>query len=59
VSAELANLRRTRKAKARAAAAEAAAENRARHGRPAAERRLERARELQAKHELDRKKIDR
>jgi hypothetical protein len=59
VSAELVNLRRARKAKAREAAAEAAAENRAKHGRPASERRLERARELHAEHELDQKKIDR
>jgi len=58
VSAELVNLRRARKAKAREAAAEAAAANRTRHGRPKAERELEQARALHAKHELDQKKIE-
>ena len=55
---ELVNLRRARKAKARETAAEAAAANRARHGRPKAERELDRARALQATRELDRKHLD-
>ena len=58
MSAELVNLRRARKAKAREAAAEVAAANRTRHGRPEAERELERARALHAERELDRKKLD-
>lgn len=43
--AEIVNLRRARKAKARAEAETTAAENRARFGRPAAERKLEAARD--------------
>ena len=58
MSAELVNLRRARKAKTREAAAEAAAANRRRHGRPKAERALEHARALRAEHELDGKKIE-
>ncbi|MCF4164314.1 DUF4169 family protein [Zavarzinia compransoris] len=58
--AEIVNLRRVRKAKARAEAATTAAENRARFGRPAAERKLEAARDALTEkrhegHRLDRR----
>ena len=51
--ADIINLRRARKAKARADAETTAAENRARFGRPAAERKLEAARDAleKARHE--------
>ncbi len=50
---EIVNLRKARKAKARAEAAETAAENRARHGRTLAERARERKETEQAKRSLD------
>ncbi len=56
MTAELVNLRRARKAKAREAATAMAARNRARHGRPKAERALEAAREAQTAHVHDGKK---
>jgi hypothetical protein len=56
--AEIVNLRTARKAKRRAKAAEAAAENRARAGRTAAERRLDRARTESLEHRLDSHRLD-
>ena len=58
MSAELVNLRRARRKKAREAAAEKSARNRARSGRSEAERALDSAREAQTSHELDGKKLD-
>ena len=58
MTAELVNLRRTRKAKAREEASGAAAGNRARFGRPKAEHALEAAREAQAAREQAGKKLD-
>ncbi|BBF91379.1 DUF4169 family protein [Blastochloris tepida] len=50
---EVINLRQARKNKARAAAGEAAAENRLRHGRTKAERETEEARRTKAARVLD------
>jgi hypothetical protein len=50
--AEIINLRRARKAKARTEKEAVAAENRARHGRPAHERKLTAALELKREHSL-------
>ncbi len=50
---EIVNLRKHRKAKAREQAAADAAENRARHGRTAAERERERIEAEQAERKLD------
>ena len=50
---EIVNLRRARKAKARAEAEETAAANRARHGTPKAMRDLTKARSEKAAHALD------
>ncbi len=50
---EIVNLRKARKAKLRAEAAEAAAVNRARHGRTLAERERERMEAEQARRVLD------
>jgi len=56
--AEVVNLRQARKAKARAAASEQADENRARFGRPQAERKLADARREKAERNLDRHRRD-
>lgn len=56
--AELINLNRARKARARAAAGETAAENRVRFGRTKAEKVLETARKAKAARELEGKKLD-
>ena len=53
MSAQIVNLRRARKAKDRAAAAEAAARNRALHGRSLAEREQQRLLDEQAARRLD------
>ncbi len=50
---EIINLRKARKAKARTDAAEAAVENRARHGRTLAERERERSEAAQLARTLD------
>lgn len=56
--AEVVNLRQARKAIARAAASEQADENRARFGRPMAERKLADARRGKAERDLDRLRRD-
>lgn len=53
MSAEVVNLRRARKARARAAAEADAAANRAKHGRAKGERMLEEARQAKAARALD------
>ena len=58
MNAEVVNLRRARKAKARAQRADAGAENRARFGRPKAERDLDAARDAQVSHDVDGKKLE-
>lgn len=55
--AEIVNLRQRRKQKARATAEQVAAENRARHGRPKAERTREDAEAERARADLDHKKL--
>ncbi len=55
---EIVNLRKVRKAKARSQAAEAAAENRTRHGRTAAERARDALEAEQARRTLDGAKHD-
>ena len=55
---EIVNLRKVRKAKARKDAAEAAAENRTRHGRNAAERARDTLEAEQARRTLDGAKHD-
>ena len=55
--ADVVNLRRRRKQKARAAAAVTAAENRARHGRPKADRELDEAEAARRRAALDHKKL--
>jgi hypothetical protein len=55
---EIVNLRRARKAKARAAAEEGAAVNRARFGTPKASRELTKARSEKAAHGLDSHRLD-
>jgi hypothetical protein len=55
---DLVNLRRARKAKARAAAEHSAAENRASFGVPKAERDLTKARSEKARHDLERGRLD-
>ncbi len=55
---EIVNLRRARKAKVREEEAEAAAANRARHGRTVAERQKERLEREQAARRLDGAKQD-
>jgi hypothetical protein len=55
--AEIVSLRQRRKQKARATADQAAAENRAKYGRPKAERTHERAEAARARTELDHKKL--
>lgn len=50
--AEIVNLRRVRKAKARAEKEAVAAQNRARHGRPAHERKLTATLEKKQEHDL-------
>ncbi len=57
--AELVNLNRARKAKARESAEAKAAQNRVRFGRTKAERQLETARAEKAARELDAKKRER
>ena len=59
MNAEVVNLRRARKAKARAQRADAGAENRARFGRPKADRDLDAARDARTAHEAEGKKLDR
>ena len=56
--APIVNLNRFRKAKARSAKAERAAENRALHGRSKAERQADTAEQRRADRELDSKKLD-
>ncbi|HLI13015.1 MAG TPA: DUF4169 family protein [Alphaproteobacteria bacterium] len=56
--AELINLRRARKAKARVAAAQAATENRARFGRPLAEKRRDAREAERAQRTLDGAKLE-
>ncbi len=51
--AEIVNLRRVKKQRARDAAAQAAAENRARHGRTAAAKQAERLEQARARRALD------
>lgn len=55
---EIVNLRKIRKAKVRAAAADEAAANRARHGRTLAERERDRMEQAQARRTLDGAKKD-
>lgn len=55
--AEIINLRQRRKQKARQDAAAAGAENRARYGRPKAERGLDQAEAERARRELEHKKL--
>ena len=59
MSAEVVNLRRARKAKARVERADAGARNRARFGRPKAERELDAARDARTESEVDGKKLGR
>lgn len=54
---DIVNLRQRRKQKARMAADEAAAENRAKFGRPKAERMHEQVEAARARRELDHKKL--
>jgi len=56
--AEIVNLRRARKAKARAEKAELAAENRVRHGRSGTEKRRDRSQRETDSRALDGKRID-
>jgi hypothetical protein len=56
--AEVINLRLARKARRRAKAVGAAAENRARASRSAAEKRLDRARKESLEHRLDSHRLD-
>jgi Domain of unknown function (DUF4169) len=56
--AEIVNLKRVRKAKARATKDEIAVENRARHGVPKAERRLTKARSDKLARDHDSTKLD-
>lgn len=56
--ADVINLNRARKAKAKAAGRQAAAENRARFGRTGADRALEAARKAKADQALDGAKLD-
>jgi hypothetical protein len=56
--AELVNLNRARKTRAKAAKAETAAQNRVRFGRTKAEKELVKAREEKAARELDQMKRD-
>jgi hypothetical protein len=56
--AEVINLRRARKAKARAAAADTAAPNRAVHGETKAARSMRTAEAKRQKHQLDQAKLD-
>jgi hypothetical protein len=55
--AELVNLQRRRKQKARAAAEATAAENRARHGRPKTDRALDEAEAARRRAALDHRKL--
>jgi hypothetical protein len=55
---EIINLRRARKAKARAEKQEQAAENRARHGAPKSERGLTKARSEKGRRDLEALKLD-
>ncbi len=57
--AEIVNLRQARKRKARAGREDEAARNRAAHGRPKAERQLDRKRAEQAQTHLDAHKRER
>ena len=51
--AEIVNLRRVKKQRARADAAQAAAENRARHGRTGAEKKADKLEQARARRALD------
>lgn len=57
--AEILNLNKARKVKARAADKQKASENRAAHGRTGAEKALQKQQKAQAERKLDQTKLDR
>ena len=57
--AEILNLNKARKVKARAADKKTASENRAAHGRTSAEKALQKQRKAEAERKLDQTKLDR